>query len=443
MIPRLLAIEWMLAHEGLAREGFFDSPSFSSVDAVLIDPLSIPTHWSRVTIDGSGDRRTHRGHDLGLGRAVATVMTRRRREASDLLLKAGGTLVCRLRPRGRPLYILSDDGPSEQMDRYSWLPSVSLVDRQHHLAFPANARFIPRRGSDVRFAGTDSPFEAYLKRMEGMLEYEAIFQDLLETPIDRFTTVLATNRVGDVIAVEIPYGEGRLVLVPPTRGVSPASEAAALFEALTKSGTHSGFEGAPDWISSYETEGEPALRDELSSLTNRRDKLVAKIVETQEKYNAATRMKRLLFAQGRRALRQSAEDACRALGFETEHAEEGLIIRSDDGDARMMLAASENAVDVQPYRRLLGLVDRDRTENADAKKGILVVNGFRHLDPRQRSTGYSEAVRRGCASQGFCLITSYDLFRLALQAAASSGRKQAALRKRFLETDGEFEFPAS
>ena len=443
MISRLLAIEWTLAHEGLAREGFFDSPSFSSFDAVLIDPKSIPTHWARVAIDGSGDRRTHRGHDLGLGRAVTAVMARRRREASDLLLKAGGTLICRLRPRGRPLHILYDDAPSEQMDRYSWLPSVSMVDRQHHLAFPANGRFIPRRGSDVRLAGTDSPFEAYLKRMEGMLEYEAIYQDLLETPIDRFTTVLARNRVGDVISVEIPYGEGRLVLVPPTRGVSPASEAAALVEAVEKSGTRSGFEGAPDWISSYETVGEPALRDELSSLRSRRDKLVAKIAEAQEKYDAATKLKRLLFAQSRSTLKQSAEDACRALGFEAELDSEGLILRSEEGDARMLLAASESAVDIQPYRRLLGLIDRARTENTDPKKGILAVNGFRHLDPRQRSTEYSEAVRRGCTSQGFCLITSYDLFRLALQAGDSESRNRSALRKRLLETDGEFTFPSS
>ena len=443
MIPRLLAVEWMLAHEGLAREGFFDSPSFSSVDAVLIDPLSIASHWATVGIDGSGDRRTHRGHDLGLGRAVSSVMARRRREASDLLLKAGGTLVCRLRPRGRPLHILSDDGPSERIDRYSWLPSVSHVDRQYHLSFPANSRFVPRRGTDIHLAGTDSPFEEFLKRVAGNLEYEAVCQDLLETPIEHFATVLARNRIGDVIAVEIPYGEGRLVLVPPTRGVSPASEATALVEALMKVGTRSGFEGAPDWISSYETTGEPALRDELTSLTNRRDKLNAKIEETQKRYNTTTLMKRLLFAQSQAALRQAGEDACRALGFELETTPDGLIIRSPEGTARMMFAASDSAVDIQPYRRLLKFIDRARTENTDPKKGILVVNGFRHLDPRQRSTEFTEPVRRGCKSQGFCLMTSYDLFRLAIQDGDSDGRAAAALRKKILETDGVFKFAKS
>jgi len=442
MNSRLLAIEWTLAHESLTRDGFFDAPSFSSYDAVLIDPQSIAGHWASVGIDGSGDRRTHRGHDLGLGRAVSVIMARRRREASDLLLKAGGTLVCRLRPRSWPLHILSDDGPSERIDRYSWLPSVSLVDRQHHLAFPANGRFVPRRGTDVRFSGTDSPFETFLKRMEGNLEYEAVYQDLLETPIEHFATVLARNRIGDVIAVEIPYGEGRLVLVPPTKDVSPASEAAALVEALAKSGARSGFEGAPDWIASYETPGESALRDELTSLTSRRDKLSAKIEEAQKRYDDTTRMKRLLCAQSQGALTQAGEDACRALGFETEQTRDGLVLRSDQGDARMMFAASESAVDVQPYRRLLGLIDRARTENVEPKKGILVVNGFRHLDPRQRSTEYSDAVRRGCKSQGFCLMNSHDLFQLATQDSGSS-REQAALRKRILETDGVFKLAKS
>lgn len=443
MNPRLLAIEWMLVHEGLSREGFFDSPSFSAFDAVLIDPISIANHWATVGIDGSGDRRTHRSHDLGLGRAVSVVMARRRREASDLLLKAGGTLVCRLRPRGRPLHILSDDGPSERIDRYSWLPSVSLVDRQHHLAFPANSRFVPRRGTDVRLAGTDSPFESFLKRMDGMLEYEAIYQDLLETPIDHFATVLARNRIGDVIAAEIPFGEGRLILLPPTRGVSPAAEAAALIEAVMKADARSGFEATPDWIASYETAGEPALRDELASLTSRRDKLTAKIEETKRRHEDATRMKRLLCVQGRVALMRAGEDACRALGFETEQTRDGLVLRSKEGDARMMFAASESAVDVPPYRRLLALVDRARTENTDPKKGILVVSGFRHLDPRQRSTEYSDAVRRGCKSQGFCLMTAFDLFRLALRSGDLDGREQAVLRSRILETDGEFKLPES
>ncbi|MCX6910003.1 MAG: hypothetical protein NTY01_18440, partial [Verrucomicrobia bacterium] len=156
--------------------------------------------------------------------------------------------------------------PVERLDRYTWLPHVALVDRQHHFAFPSNGRFVPRRGQDVIVEASGSPFEEYLRTFEERISYSAVYQDLLSTPLERFATVLARNRVGDAVALEIPVDEGRLVLLPPLEGVSPSREADVLLDVVRRASTRPPFVAEPDWLPGYALPGEEALADELAGL---------------------------------------------------------------------------------------------------------------------------------------------------------------------------------
>jgi len=366
-------------------------------------------------------------------------MLRRRTEAEDLLLKGGGLLVCRLRARGEPLEISSDESPPERLDRWSWLPSVSLVDRQHQFSFPANGRFVSRHGRDVVFQESGSPFEDYLQRFEGSIAYDAVYQDLLSTPIGRFATVLARNRIGDVLALEIPFDEGRLILVPPVVGVAPSQEAGALLEAIEKAADRPAFSSTPDWLPAYAVPDEESLADELASLHERHAALAAKIKELSARLREKTRIKEILYARGRFALLPAASDAFRALGFDVGATDELLELRSDEGDALVAVAATGGeAVGLPPYRRLLSAVDRSVTEGEGRRKGILVVSASRELDPRRRPTQFSPEVLRGCQAQGFCLMTAFQLFNLARRAlAAPKDAGHADLRRLLLECDGE------
>ena len=98
------------------------------------------------------------------------------------------------------------------------------------------------------FADSGSPFEEYLRSFAGHIVYSAIYEDLLATPLERFATVLARNRVGDVLAIEIPFEEGRLVLVPPLRGVSPSREATVLLQAVEQAAFRPAYAATPDWL---------------------------------------------------------------------------------------------------------------------------------------------------------------------------------------------------
>ncbi len=437
---RLLSVDWRLDHPNIEREGFFGRSSLSGCDAVFLDPLSISDRWtSDVAPGGDGVRRTDPQRDRGFGRTLAAWMGRRRTETEDLLLRGGGLLVCRLRARGEPLEISTGEEPSDRLDRYGWLPSVSLVDRQHQFSFPANGRFISRHGTDVLFEESGSPFEGYLRRFEGRLAYDAVYQDLLSTPIDRFATVLARNRVGDVIALEIPFDEGRLILVPPVVSVAPSEEAVALIEAVEKVAARPAFTSTPDWLPAYTVPDEERLVDELAGLRERHAALSAKLDEVSTRLDEKSRVKRILYARGRYALLPAAAEAFRVLGFDVEPTDDLLELRSSEGDALVAVVATEaEAIGLPPYRRLLGAVDRAVTEADDSRKGILVVSGSRELDPKHRPTQFTAEVLRGCQAQGFCLMTTYQLFKLVLQVlSAPKDADRAGLRRLVLECDGE------
>jgi len=197
MDHHFLTVGWRADRPDVKEGDFFEGPAFSSVDALFIDPCSLSERWTyEVPQEKDGTRRTYIESDHGFGQTISKSMAKRRNEAADLLYKRGGLIVCRLYPRGEPIEVMAQGRLNERIDRYSWLPTTTLVDRQHQLTFPSNSRFLPRRGEDVVFAETGDPFEEYLREFAGKIVYHAVYQDLLSTPIDRFARVLARNRVG-------------------------------------------------------------------------------------------------------------------------------------------------------------------------------------------------------------------------------------------------------
>ena len=425
----------------MREAGFFDGPSFASADAVFIDPETTSLRWlADVPPERDGARRTYAERDRGFGRTLSHFMVRRREEAADLLYKAGGILVCRLRPRGDPLEVVSAEGPSERIDRYSFLPAVSLVEKSHQLTFPANSRFLPRRGDDVLTAGTGHPFENYLVEFQGKVVYEAVYQDLLSTPLDRFATVLARNKVGDAVALEIPFSEGRLVLLPPLEGVSPTREAEVLVEAVGAAILRPAFVAEPDWLPGYPAPGEERLRDEYRSVADRREALDAKVREVSSRLEKLTKHRKILYTQGRFSLVPAVAESFELLGFTVEDSSYDLLLRSPEGEAiAAVVATQEAAIGLTPYRRLLDWADEARTQGDGPDKGILVVNASRELDPKRRPTQFTPEVLRGCKSQGFCLITTYELYKLVGQVhEEKDDAARAALRRAILECEGEF-----
>lgn len=435
-----LSIDWRLNHPSFHHESFFGRFSFSAYDVVLIDPLEITGRWAHeVGISSDGVRRIDSQRDRGFSRTLSAWMSKRRAETEDLLKVAGGILICRLRTRGEGLEITSGSAPAEHLDRYSWLPSISLIDRHHQLVFPSNGRFVPRRGRDIVVEESSSPFSEYIEQFQEFFVYDAVYQDLLSTPIDRFAQVLARNRVGDVVALEIPFDEGRLILVPPTEGVSPSHEASVLHAVTERMIDRPPFAALPDWLPGYPLPGEDELRDELARLDERQTAITEKLAELRANWEEKTRHKRMLYTRGRFSFLPAVADGFRELGFDVEIADDTLALRSEEGDALVVAAAADGTkVELPAYRHLLSSVDQAVTDGDGRVKGILVVSGSRELDPKRRATQFSEGVLRGCTDQGYCILSSFHLFKLVQAALASKGKDHAKFRRQLIECDGEF-----
>ncbi|MCK5247874.1 hypothetical protein KAR02_13290, partial [Candidatus Bipolaricaulota bacterium] len=405
-----------------------------------IDPLEISGRWTReVGISPDGVRRVDAQRDRGFSKTLTAWMSKRRAETEDLLKRAGGILICRLRTRGEPLEIDSGSAPVEHLDRYSWLPSISLIDRHHQLVFPSNGRFVPRRGRDIVVEDSTSPFSEYIEQFREFFVYDAVYQDLLSTPIDRFAKVLARNKVGDVLALEIPFDEGRLILVPPTEGVSPSHEASVLREVVDRMIDRPAFTAAPDWLPGYPLPGEDELRDELTRLDERQTSITEKLAELRANWEEKTRHKRMLYTKGRFSFLPAVADGFRELGFDVEVEDGILTLRSQEGDALVVAAAADGAkVELPAYRQLLTSIDQAVTDGDGRMKGILVVSGSRELDPKRRTTQFSEGVLRGCTDQGYCILSSYHLFKLVQDALTAKRKDHAGIRRQLIECDGEF-----
>ncbi len=440
MENRSLSIDWRLDHPAIQREGFFGRFSFSAYDIIFVDPLEISDRWvHEVTVSPDGVRRVVAHHDRGFSKTLTAWMSKRRAETEDLLKRAGGIVVCRLRTRGEPLEIDAGSAPAEHLDRYSWLPSISLIDRHHQLVFPSNGRFVPRRGRDIVVEDSVSPFSEYIERFQEFFVYDAVYQDLLSTPIDRFTQVLARNKVGDVIALEIPFDEGRLILVPPTEGVAPSHEASVLHEITNRMTDRPAFAASPDWLPGYPLHGEDALTDELTRLAERQSAITEKLAELRANWEETTRHKRMLYTKGRFSFLPAIADGFREIGFDVEIDDGILMLRSQEGDALVVTAAAEGAkVELPAYRHLLHSVDQAVTDGDGRMKGILVVSGSRELDPKRRTTQFSEGVLRGCTDQGYCILSSYHLFKLVQAALKSKRKDHASVRRQLIECEGEF-----
>jgi hypothetical protein len=178
----------------------------------------------------------------------------------------------------------------------------------------------------------------------------------------------------------------------------------------------------------------------LAGLVERRDTLVAKVEEVSKRLEEKTRVKCLLYAQGRWSFGGAVAGAFAELGFHVETVGDLLSLQSDEGNALVAGEASEEPkVGTSAYGRLHRELERVIADGEDPVKGILVVSGSRELDPKRRPTQFAAEALRGCRAHGYCLLTSYQLYRL-IQASLGDRTKKAmaAVRRSLLETDGEF-----
>lgn len=432
---RALSLGWDLEGREVVRSEFPNADSFASFGVVLVDPAPLAGLWRPYAeLAPDGTHRLYPGRDLGLSRALENLFALRQRELEDLLFKAGGILVVRVRAPGEGVIV--EGNPPRRLESYGFLPKASLVSGPHHLALPQGLRFVPRRGQDLRLADELHPVAPYLSRFAG-LGYEAALTGALGAPLHAFGRVLAQNRVGDPLALDLPVGSGRVLFLPAFPG-APAQEAwEVLRPALAALLSLPLGESAPEWLVHYKLPGEEELKKRAEEIAQERERLSRREEELKEAQREFDAWKALLYPRGREGFVQAARAAFARLGF-TVHASEtpvSFFAESPEGNFFVRVALSPfSPVGPEEHRALLLALDRWRNEERRELRGLLLCLAQPELDPKRRGPQWHEAVARASLDHRFVLLSAYDLFRSLVQVL--SGAAPQAIRQALAEVEG-------
>lgn len=431
---RALALGWELEGSDLTLADFPSAESLASFDVVLIDPLPLPLLWQPYAeLAPDGNHRLHPGRDLGLSRALEKLFGLRQKELEDLLFRGGGILVVRVRAPDEGVVI--EGTPPRRLDSYAFLPKASLVSGPHHLSLPQGLKFVPRRGRDLRVVEPLHPLAPYLERFASQ-GYEAALITALGSPLGAFGRVLAQNRVGDPLALDLPLGLGRILFLP----AFPEAKGREAWE-LLRPGLAAVLDlplpqTAPPWLSDYALPGEEELRKLQEEIGKERERLARR----EEELNAAQKgfevFKALLYPRGRGAFVRGAEAAFGRLGFKvTRYTDAAFLAESPEENFLVHVAFSPfPPVAGEEHRSLLLALDKLRNEERKEVRGLLLCLAQPDLDPKRRGPQWEEVVERASRDHHFVLASAYDLFRAVAQVLAGADPKE--IRKTLAETEG-------
>lgn len=426
---KILSVDLPLEGKGIENYSFYEAPAFSDYDVVIIDPQKISDLWvGRVKPENDGSLRTYSFHDRGFGNSVRAYMESKEQELRHLLTITKGVVVCILRSRGPSLDIKSYMGGSEywyHINRYSWLTNV--------ISFS----LIPRKGKDVKTKNKYHPFSQYLYAFKDSLYFEAVLQP------DRTKILpIATNKVGQLIAVEYPVSEGKVIFILPLSDHDPKKVGGVLIDCLKGTLKWSIPSGKPTWLSAYSLCGEDKIIAQIKELDEEISKIEKTKEELESEYNRLEMLKSLLYEQGKYSLEPAVREAFRLLGFNVlepdEYDEEyDLFTKGEDLIVIGEIEGLEKQVDITKYRQLLDYVDREETSNTSRVKVILIGNGFIRIKPEERSEQFTEAAIRGCRARRFCRITTYELYK-AVQAILNGTIQKEEIKEQTLNCEDEF-----
>lgn len=430
---RALALGWNLEGPDLTVAEFPEAESLASFDAVLVDPLPLPGLWQPFAeLSPDGTLRLHPGRDLGLSRALEKLFLLRQKEVEDLLA-AGGILVVRVRPADEGVVI--EGHPPRRLDGYSFLPKASLVSGPHHLSLPQGLKFLPRRGPDLQVIDHLHPLAPYLSRFSGY-SYEAVLVAALGAPLSAFGRVLAQNRVGDVLSLDLPVGQGRIIFLPAFSGAEGWEAWELLRPALATLLNLPLPEGAPRWLENYRLPGEEELYRRQEELRREKERLARIEEELNATHRELATFKALLYPRGKKALVRAAHLAFLRLGFDVhEEADATFLAKSPEETFLVRVAFSPfSPVGPEEHRALLLALDKLRNEEGEEARGLLLCLAQPEHDPRRRGPQWQEAVERASRDHRFVLLSAYDLFRAVAQVLAEADPKE--IRKSLAEAEG-------
>jgi len=434
---RILAINWEIIHDTATNARFTDAPAFSDYDAVVIDPSEIYSllvqHAAKRTPEGS--LAVNIDGDQGHTRSLIKFMERRAGEVLALLHKTRGVILTKAVPMDDVLILKGYDSYRRPVDQgslsiYSWLPQIS----RYIQVVDDLVKLFPRDGSVVETLSKKHPLAQYLTAFREEVRYSCV---VVPQPAGgQNVEVIATDKVGTPIATDCSVHGGRVVFLPSFQPSDPSKAGGILVNVVRRLLGRSPHEAAPKWAVSYPVHGETLFHADLDAIEEKVSQLENVRAELMTRVERVKAFQVLLHGQGKYSLEPVVREAFRTLGFRVPEPEEygeqyDLRLSCDEGEAiGEVEGVDDGPVGVEKYRQLLDYVDQELTNNNRRCKGILVGNGFRLTDPKDRPDQFTEPARRGCMANGFCMVATTELFRAVNVVLADQGNESLKARIR-------------
>lgn len=440
---RILSCDVPLQHGQFEKNSFWNSDAFSDYDIVITDPQKVSHPWEDLEPDIYGRRKMVMGRDRGVGQEISEFMDRRSCEIEMLFEKTGGILVCLLREKGPVLerHRLGSLHSFENLDRYSWIPKSFLEKEskegnQEFFFQGLSYSVISRHGKSIGEVNLKHPFSQYFEAFSGKIHFEVVV-DLGD--VEQFSTIIARNKAKEVISFELPIAQGRMVCVPPALITSSEDQkklAGVILSSVSSLMRLPVSANRALWLNKYTLPGENNHEEDILNLAERIQKLESKKKQFKARQGAIKSLKGILDLSGKHQLEPLVREVFRRLGFNVLDPKDydepyDLWMRYGEKCVIGEIEGTTGQVDVQKFRQLLGYVTERQTQKNEQCEGILVANGDADEDPSTRGEQFTAEAIRGCESQKYCRITTWQLFR-ALKAVLASLSKDS-LKKRICE----------
>jgi len=445
---RVLAVDWNLAHNAITNSSFLDAPAFSDFDAVIINPAAVHSLLRAAPAyrDGRGRLTLDLYKDGGQGRDLRELLRRRADETAAVLSRTRGVILSMASPPDDQLHLMdyyaNQLGVRDWLNIYAYLPTNDV----HHRLVGDRILFQSRDGMTLNILERNHPLSQYLAAFRDEIRFSCVIN-----PQNVVAKTIATDKVGDPIAIDVQYFGGRVILLPSFFPKDQSKAGAILVHVIRQLLGHSGLdEPEPQWLKDYPVEGLGGFEQDIGILSESIKTLEIEKDALELKQERLKRFQLLLYGQGKYVLEPVVREAFRVLGFDVREPDDykeeyDLWATSSEGQVIGEIEGVDaGATGVDKYRQLFDYLDREHTKGSVTYKGILIANGFRLSHPSTRPDQFTEEARRGCTSQGFCMIATADLFQVvnAVLANPTDESLKLEVRKSIISTVGDWKPPA-
>ncbi|HLF71181.1 MAG TPA: hypothetical protein VI759_03395 [Dehalococcoidia bacterium] len=430
---RILALGCSVPSGEVDHFDWASAHSFFDYDAIIVNPAEAVSKFIDEIVNAGASHSTFDESPITAGPTTAMAvgladLLRRRRDETERLLARGGLVIVFTQPD-----VPHPDVPGfTGAHRYYWLPAPAGADYGPNYVKPASGR-------QVVPTDYEHPFATYLEAQHTSVIYKAIFTEGA-AGFGQDAKVIGRSNGGAAIAMQIEVGGGHVVFLPAPQPHADFSQISAAATALVASIRNLLLQDAeetpPGWLRDYELPGIAEAHKRMTSAEDRLEELEAEFEEARNAYRAIDRYRRVLWQDGKYGFDLPVRDAFTALGFRNLAAiDEPATFGYGDETVFVETQSSSDRIDMSPHYRLRQRLEKQIAAKGTRARGIIVINGQRRYEPKDRAVQYEDALRVAAESMNYCVVTAVQLFEALREKLENKGSPDAFVAE-MLSTNG-------